>query len=290
MKTMDMIIETDLGHDPDDFFTICYLAAVGVNIRCITIVPGDPDQIAIARLLVKELGLDAPVGASKLNREKHSSGGVHHALLKKYGLPLESQPDNLGHILIGDVFQEFPESDLLIIGPASNVGQFLQEHPDQQIGRATMQGGFLPYSVFSPAKRLEKFEGKDWVPSFNPNGDRKAFMSFAEAQVDNRKFVGKNVCHTILYNHDIHRRLKPHNRASELFREAMDIYLFHHSEKKFHDPLAAACHLHPEIGTFVRGKPVKMESGWSVTPDPNGDQILGDVDREAFWKHITEFN
>ncbi len=46
---MNLIIETDIGHDPDDLFAICYLAAAGVNIRAICVSPGDPDQIAIAR-------------------------------------------------------------------------------------------------------------------------------------------------------------------------------------------------------------------------------------------------
>ncbi len=82
---MDLIVETDLGHDPDDFFTLCYLAAAGVRIRAICVVPGDRDQLAIARLLVKTLDLDVPVGASKLDSGKFSSGGMRHELLKRFG-------------------------------------------------------------------------------------------------------------------------------------------------------------------------------------------------------------
>jgi inosine-uridine nucleoside N-ribohydrolase len=80
---MNLIIETDIGHDPDDFFALCYLASAGVDIRGIMICPGDPDQIAIARLFCKEIGLDIPIGASKLDRTKLSSGSIHHDLLKK---------------------------------------------------------------------------------------------------------------------------------------------------------------------------------------------------------------
>jgi hypothetical protein len=43
---IDLIVETGLGHDPDDFFTLCYLAAAGVRLRAITVVPGDRDQLA----------------------------------------------------------------------------------------------------------------------------------------------------------------------------------------------------------------------------------------------------
>ena len=59
----DPIVETDLGHDPDDFFTLCYLAGVGVRYRrfvgknvCHTLLydrafhatmpPADPDRPA----------------------------------------------------------------------------------------------------------------------------------------------------------------------------------------------------------------------------------------------------
>lgn len=51
---MKLIIETDLGHDPDDFFAICYFIDAGIDIQLITISPGDPDQIAIAKFLLKE--------------------------------------------------------------------------------------------------------------------------------------------------------------------------------------------------------------------------------------------
>ena len=47
-----IIIDTDLGHDPDDFFAICYLSAIGVKIDAIVLSPGDLDQIAFANFLV----------------------------------------------------------------------------------------------------------------------------------------------------------------------------------------------------------------------------------------------
>jgi inosine-uridine nucleoside N-ribohydrolase len=45
---VDLIVETDCGHDPDDFFTLCYLMAAGVNLRCITVTPGDSRCHAVA--------------------------------------------------------------------------------------------------------------------------------------------------------------------------------------------------------------------------------------------------
>jgi hypothetical protein len=34
---MDLIVETDCGHDPDDLFMLCHLVAAGVNLRCVTV-------------------------------------------------------------------------------------------------------------------------------------------------------------------------------------------------------------------------------------------------------------
>jgi hypothetical protein len=72
--------------------------------------------------------------------------------------------------------------------------------------------------------------------------------------------------------------------------EAMGLYLERHESKKFHDPTAAVCHLHPEIGEWVRGVVKKIESGWGVTPDESGDWMLGDIDRELLWDHITNWS
>jgi hypothetical protein len=58
----------------------------------------------------------------------------------------------------------------------------------------------------------------------------------------------------------------------------------------FHDPVAAVCHLHPHVGTWVRGKPTKMGDGWGTTLDENGDFILADLDYDKFWEHISDFS
>src|SRR5262245_46329720 len=116
----DLIIETDLGHDPDDFFAICYLAGAGVRIRAIVIVPGDRDQLAVARLLVKMLGLDIPVGASKPDSNKRSSGGMHYTLLGRFGFPREAGHDGPGDEVIAATVAAFPDCEYLVIGPCTS--------------------------------------------------------------------------------------------------------------------------------------------------------------------------
>ena len=194
---LDLIVETDLGHDPDDFFTLCYLAAAGVRIRAITVVPGDRDQLAVARMLVKFLNMDIPVGASKPDSRKSSSGGMHHALLRRFGFPLEANPDGPGHEVIAATLDCYPGCEFLVIGPCTSTGRYLSR-PDAVIPhRVTMQGGFLGYHLHAPKLRLAEFEGRTWMPTFNFNGDGKGAEVLRAAPIPDRRFVGNNVCHTL---------------------------------------------------------------------------------------------
>jgi pyrimidine-specific ribonucleoside hydrolase len=288
---MNLIIETDIGHDPDDFFALCYLHSAGVNIKAILVCPGDPDQIAIARFFCKEVGLDIPIGASKLDRTKLSSGTIHHYLLDKYGYSKEAKPDGLGVDILRQVHTA-DDDQLFIIGPAASLGAYLKKYPSASFGRSTMQGGFLPYSAHDhECVKYDKFVGKAWVPTFNMNGDRPGALAFINgARIPNRQFVGKNVCHTVLYGiQQLENMATPKDRAGELFIEGMVNYLEHHDVKKFHDPTAACCHLHPEIGTWVRGKPCKMESGWSTEVRDDGDNVLAAIDYDKLWENICNW-
>ena len=130
----DLIVETDLGHDPDDFFTVCYLAGAGVRIRAITVVPGDRDQLAVARMLGQMLGLDIPVGASKPDSRKYSSGGMHYELLDQFSFPREAGHDGPGDQVIAATLQRHPACEFLVIGPCTSTARYLAR-PDGQLFR-----------------------------------------------------------------------------------------------------------------------------------------------------------
>jgi pyrimidine-specific ribonucleoside hydrolase len=286
---MNMLIETDVGNDPDDFFTLCYLVSAGVNIKGILITPGDPEQVRLVRFFCDQVGLDIPIGVGKLDRYKRWNLGMHTELLEKYKYPDNIKHDGFGGDIAADILKKDP-CDLLIIGPAKSIGAFYRDNPDFELDKATMQGGFVGYHLYAPQKRLEKFEGKTWVPTFNLNGDRKGGLRFIDAKIKRRQFVSKNICHTVLYTGDTYKRMEaPRDRASELFMEAMGIYLSKHPDKKFHDPCAAACHLHPEIATWIRGKIQKMDAGWGAVADEDGDYLVADLDYDAFWEHIYQW-
>lgn len=285
---MNLVVETDLGHDPDDFFAILYLIAAGVDIRCISLVPGDPDQVALAKMICRENGLSIPIGVSQLARTENSSDSLHHAILNKHGW--DTMHDGLGEKLIVETFRKYPESELFVIGPATCTGRFLATYPFP-VKRATMQGGFLGHDQHDfPCQRI--FEGKDWMPTYNLNGDRPGGMNFIGGMIEERRFVGKNICHTITYNkakYDMTDWAKDHP-AVKLFKEGIDLLLERRTEKKFHDPTAAVLHLHPKIADWVRGKPVKKDAGWGTELRENGDYIAADINYSALWANFLNWN
>jgi pyrimidine-specific ribonucleoside hydrolase len=316
---MELVIETDLGRDPDDYFAILYLVSAGVDIKLICISPGDPDQIAVARFLIEMLGINPKIGVGKQREGRSSCSGFHLSLLSYHGAPLTGEADGLGSELMETFYT--PETELFVCGPLNSVGNYFGSWPSQIRGKATMQGGFLAYDShhYNRCKRLKKFEGKSEAPTFNLNGDRRGAEVFLKAPITDRRFVSKNVCHTVIYDQAIHERflsIPPNNLASQLIREGMTRYLKKHPEgKKFHDPTAAVAHLHPEVIKWVRGKLYTKGGkwGWNVNnsklPAPNfsipieerdgpiwseknlergQDHISADIDRGSLWFHLMD--
>lgn len=303
-----LIIETDIGRDVDDLFAILYLIATDLyDIKAILITPGDRDQVAVARFMLKYCGLtDIPIGIPKRNwdRNRRSSGGMHYRLLNKYNASLVETPDGGGADIIKRLYTE--DTAFFIIGPATNVGDFAFEasvshEPDWKFKNSLfMQGGFCPYSKHNPPIKHNHFIDKQHCPTFNFNGDRNAVDIILDNFQDYR-FVGKNVCHTIQYsaaymptNIDIIRTLQvgpQPNNARLLFVEASQMYFKKHDVKKFHDPLAAVCMTHPGIGKWLTSaKPERTKEGYTTLFSDNyTGSVLVDVDRDKFWGHIRNF-
>ena len=78
-----MIVETDLGHDPDDLFAICWLGTFR-RISAVCVVPGAPDQIRLAQMIRRLSGYDFPIGAAKMSPKKEPATGVHRHVLDRY--------------------------------------------------------------------------------------------------------------------------------------------------------------------------------------------------------------
>ena len=103
----------------------------------------------------------------------------------------------------------------------------------------------------------------DLQPQRRPQGGRGP----AEAPIPERRFVGKNVCHTLLYDRAFHATMPaadPGNPATVLFMAGMEAYLRDARGEEVARPGGGGLHLHPEIGTWVRGRVAKIEGGWGT--------------------------
>lgn len=127
---------------------------------------------------------------------------------------------------------------------------------------------------------LPKFEGLVTCPTFNLGGDVKSALLFTQDPNIERSFVGKNVCHTIVYDP---KQFDEHEHAvgmapvfikslsdswmkgQALFLEAMKMFFDNGAPyKMFHDPSAAVCMLHPEIGTWLQGSLYREKGAWGA--------------------------
>ena len=300
-------METDIGRDLDDFIALCYFIDAGVDICLITISPGDPDQVALTKFLLKECGLIIPVGVSSVDRNKRSIGGTHVELLNKYQYTGTEKHDGLGSQLLFDILKTEENIEYFGCGPLDSIGavfgdKFYLErdlvHAAPYPKKVTVQGGYVSYEYLekhgiTPQVKLDKFVGKEFVPTFNLCGNVDAAKHVLEMPIEKR-FISKNVCHTIVYENTMHAvmcSVRPKSRAGELLREVMGMYLKNHPNgKKFHDPAAAVCHLHPEIGTWVKGRLVYGCGGKWGTIDllPYNCEIIGDINSHCMIHYLSK--
>lgn len=272
------IVETDLGHDPDDFFALCHLITAGHELVAVSLVPGSPEQVRLLGFLRHITKQHFRIGVAKPDA-KSENLGVHDTMLTAFRADKAYRPDGSSANVIGDALDNHPDAECLVIGPAKGFGKAVV---GRKLGNLTFQGGFLPYSLSRPLVTLPKFEGQQSVGTFNFNGDRDAVHAILKADVSRRRFVGKNVCHTVVFDFEKFERLAPErDEASRLYRATMFIYLCEHKEKKLHDPTALACHLHPDIGWWYPGTPLFANGKWTTIPGTS--DVLADVERELLW-------
>jgi len=258
---MDVIWDTDLGRDPDDFLAGCFLLSRSdIRLRAITISPGDRDQVALARMLLRETGhSEAPVGAVQGRVPgKSSVGGCHARLMEHYRSPHLDDADGPGWEILARVFRAFPGAVLLTTGPLNNVGEVLRQ-TDITISKTVSMAGYWA-GLGQPIA----------LPEFNFNGCPWAAKELVETRrVQKRMLVGKNVTHQVVYDDELHERLRvagEQNRPLGLAHELMA--LRSERAKKLHDPLAAVALVRADVCTWQEVAPVKRNGCWGGDETP----------------------
>lgn len=299
---MNIILETDLCGDPDDFFAFCYLANAGVKVKGIVVTPGHEPQVKMMRMICHQLGWNVPIGGSFLEfKEKYwDYTGFWKNIGDKYNANrYNGEYDCEGYKVIEKCYQEDPDITFLVIGPPKNTGEFLKRNPNVKIKRLMMQGGFIGYDSHSDPNvvRLPKFDGKFTAKSFNASNDPESMQEILNANIDDLTFVSKNVCHTVVMDHSKYLEVINHwegndiNASVNLYIGGLLAYDLQNIEKRFHDPTACACLLHPEIATWAKGRLIwEVKNGnyyWGfIVGEDSNEKIITSIDYDALWNYL----
>lgn len=295
MEHPGLIIETDIGYDPDDYLMLLYLLTRGVPIRAVLLSPGHPSQVALCRHLFAESQLDAPpIGVADRAHWRQPVNRMHQGFMARPQTAREFRDDGPGHEIAYAVLQAYPAAELFICGPPFNTGRLFSHYPDQHVARMTIQGGFIGPRVHGlPCTRLPETETATALPCYNLNEDPAGTRMLLHAKVGERRLVGRNVCHAVRYTAERHasRPKWPRQYPGErIFNAVVPTILAHRPEKKLHDVVAVGAHLHPEkLFTWVRGRPFTRITRdgrrlWGTNLAEDGDYVAIGVDLDRFWE------
>lgn len=267
---MNIIVETNIGHEYGDLFSLLYLGAIGADVRLLLVDPGYLNQLAIIHFVCKELEWDIPVCSTR-KMHKVSSSSIHHDLLRRYGYSVRHKFDTYvpnKSILITKTIQKYRDITMLALGPPRHINNYFS------------------MKRLCPVSRLT-------IPTYNMNDHVEYTQNVIRtSQIEELYFVGNNICNTIELDNDMLSQFQPpKNRASELFMEVAKLYLAKRDSRKFRDPLATFLHLRPEYGTWIQGIPYndKTWGRWGTRLTEGHSKVLVDVDRGEFWSHLTRW-
>jgi pyrimidine-specific ribonucleoside hydrolase len=270
--------------DPDDVMTLAILAThPRVELVSVTITPGGPDQVGLARHVLDHLDRkDVPIGGDP-SRTKPAVSAFHDKWLGSFSL----MPDRYALDVLN--YAVDLGATLLTGAPLKNFIS-LPRFP-----RWVAQGGFAGDSVVPPEYRLEKFAGRETCPTFNFNGAPKvAEGMLASSHIGEKLLVGKNVCHGVAWDPEFHARVKalPKRTAGlDLVLKGMELYLEKNPDgKKLHDPLAMAVAIEPEICEFQRVDMYRHKGEWGARLNRDSDVKIAIAlrDRQRFFEVLTE--
>jgi pyrimidine-specific ribonucleoside hydrolase len=283
--------------DPDDAMTLCFLLShPRVHLVAVTLTPGSEEQVGLVKRVLDICGYDGfnyiGIRDGGYNNNASCVSTFHHKWLGKIET---AKPNGDATTIIHQTISAFPNATLLTGAALTNpcnaltkLGQDYLTESGQKLDHWVAQGGFAGDSVVPPEYRLDKFKGKETCPTFNFNGNPKAAEYLLSTdKIKLRHCVSKNVCHGMYYDHEMHEMVKPHkdkNAALNLIYKGMEIYLAKKPKGKlFHDPLAAASMINPEICQWKEVELYRRHGQWgSKLKDGTNTFISISADRDKF--------
>ncbi|WP_203913639.1 nucleoside hydrolase [Rhizocola hellebori] len=274
---MKILLDTDLGNDIDDAITLSYLLKqpdcelLGIT----TVTPGAVDRAKLASAVCADLGRTVPIRPG--------------AELPLAGEPLQEPPFSAAELLsrwphetafpsgavpfLAEAILAHPgEVTLIAIGPLTNVGRLLRDHPEtaSQLKSLVLMGG----RFFTGGETAE----------WNIRNDPAAAAIVFAAPIPHLRAVGLDVTRSVFLTEQDFR-----HRFGGLLLDFSGPWFARRDRVTFHDPLAAATLFEPLCG-YQKGSITVEEDGTTkFTADPAGThEVAQSVAVQAFFDHYFE--
>jgi len=279
------IFDMETG-DPDDILTLLFLAShPAVELRAVTITPGNEEQVALVRWILQQLDLtNLRIGAQGWPSNAKRPVNLDARFYQSFGRAKSGEPrcERADQVLL----ECCDKSTTLVTGaPLHNLGDVLKLD-GFCLGRWVAQGGFAGEGVVPREQQMDKFKGMETCRTWNFGGNIPAAQAGLGSTAIARKIcVSKNVCHDVVYDDKWHRDLEaaakaaaeiePHGRRASALRmmyDVMNTYLRHKpGGKKLHDPLALAVALDESVCELKEVELFTQAGQWGsrLCPDSN---------------------
>ena len=168
---MELWLDLELRADIDDYITLLYAIETNKNITELSIVNPSINELKLFKYVKEKYNLNIPIIYSGKIIDLLGNKGIDHNLLDLIQY-IELDFDN-DIIHINDYLKQninFENKIVFCGGAFTNLKMILEQNPLQNI-IGYLQGGYAGETIVGKENVLEKFKGREQVPSWNPNLD-----------------------------------------------------------------------------------------------------------------------
>lgn len=273
-----IILDTDLGGDPDDLFTLIFaLNSPELNIDLI--VTNDEhkgDRVRFTKKFFQIFAKEAPIVAGL--DKGYDKCFVVGDMIKETNFEVQTN-------FVEQIKEVVEKNDLtyyVCIGPQSNLAKFIQTHPElQNKVEILIMGGAINYRHETLAEHNIRYDVEAAITVFNSNWKKKYVIS-------DITFTEKI---KIAEDTEFYKKLVALNNSfSKFLIESMQCFfkaLF--PATMMHDPLTLSCLINEHLIKFETKKLSMDEKGIMKLNEEGKDIVVSTyADYEKFWKLFEE--
>lgn len=295
--TTKIFLDLETG-DPDDILTLIYCLGIEeFEIVGITLWPGSQQQIDLVRFILKKFKMEIPIGSYDCNKPFH----LPIWYLRAFGkIPITPTQQVDAYKLMLKICDE--NTILFTGGPNKNLGKALS-NGKLKLKSWFAQGGFAGDNIVPTEYILPKFKGRITYPTWNfGNSIEDTKIALDTKDIPIKYICSKNVCHNVLYNSELHYKLKIFlkEKKNTISRKYISLKLFYDvmeqgypksKTKKLHDLLPVICIRNISVCEWAQVELFTNQNGkileWGSIPSENSNTFICiNYDREKFIQYF----